>query len=621
MELLADSKINEADAIFCQILEKFPNASEVWHGRACVARSLGRSDLAIGFAGKAIALKKISYYFITLGLALSECGHNNEAEAALNSAVLLNSYDSRAFNTLGCLQNKLEKISEAEMNLRRAIELQPESIGYWRDLIQFYWHHNNYQQAFNIAKDGANFNKNDVFFLSELANICFKLGFYQEAEILFRQVLIKLPRDPIACANLGALLLHLQKLKEAEDYLRIAYHAFPKILENQLNWGMLQTRLGNLDTAKIVLSKAYKQAPEDQNCVLNLGTVLYELKQLDQAQVLYENALSGITTGVQETQEHYKIRYNLSIVMLAKGFFAKGLELMESRYYFMDILDHSSPIPLWNGKTNLKRRLLVRTEQGLGDNIYFARFLPFLLEKCDIVIEVSSTLKTIMERILNYTCVKTKHKFQFIERGQNLPSDIDYQCGLLSLPFLLNCDLFSPSFPYLICEESSSERTDWVHDDNFLNVGLCWAGSPNYAFDQLRSSSLSEWMPLLELKNINFYSLQYDYDKKNLPKQLTPVSFSKDMYLLAQTINQLDLVITVDTAIAHLAGALGKKTWLVNRYGGDWRWYHHIDKKSCCYFDVTIFQQNRTMSKINAWSTVIEEIKSELIRCQNWFES
>lgn len=609
LSLLSKGQIQEADEIFCDILTKDPNFSEALYGRACVARASGNHALAIAFAGQAIEQKSLSYYYIPLGLSLYEQGHVAEAEAALKSAVLLNAYDPRAHHALALVQEAIDENSAAELSFRKAIELVPASITYWQALIRFYWQGEAFDQALNIAKDAVKYNTGKIEFLHELALLLDRMGMLEDAERVFRKMIRLNPQSISTYANLGAVLFKLNRLKEAKENLTYAFEHEPDVIETQVNLGLVQMALGELLAAKALLQDAYQKAPTDSRIGLNLGTVLFELRELDEAEGIYRRLLEPVASVTVTEEDYHKIQYNLSMVLLAKGSLVEGWEHMEARHSLLNHFVDMDQIPIWNGIDPVER-LLIRVEQGLGDTLQFVRFLPEFLQKHSVIIEVPKGLIRLFDVIVN-SC-HSDHRCEVIEKGSPIPEEVTHQVMLMSLPHLLQKQGI-PSYQFNI-EALKEEYT--LIPSSHLKVGVCWSGNRDNRFDTLRSITKSAIKKLSTIPNIDFYALQMDLKKSELPKGFFGALPNGDIFKTASFIQQLDLVITVDTMIAHLAGMLGKSVWLLNRFGGDWRWYpahQNETKNSLWYPTLKIFKQEQPLPSDQAWNALIEEVKAELV--------
>jgi hypothetical protein len=236
--------------------------------------------------------------------------------------------------------------------------------------------------------------------------------------------------------------------------------------------------------------------------------------------------------------------------------------------------------PLWSGEAIGDRVLLLHAEQGLGDTLQFCRYVPLILASAKIVLEVQAPLVRLLSRLSGV--------IEIVKRGNKLPS-FDVHCPLLTLPhvFGTTIDTIPATIPYLAADPTHAAewRKRLAHLDG-LRVGLVWAGGQQLPADSRRSIVLDMLAPLAEVSGISFVSLQKGEaaaQTANRPAGLTVHDFTADLHDFADTaalVDGLDLVISVDTAVAHLAGALGKPVWLLNRFDIDWRWLLDRDDSS-----------------------------------------
>lgn len=608
LKLLSEGKIQEADHIFCHILQNNPKDADALYGRSCVFLLAKRADLAIGFVGKALTFQSKSEYYTLLGIALYEKNHVIEAQAAFKSAVIMNPSDAKAFNGLAKIQTFLEDYHQAEKSFKEAIQLQKNEFMYWNDIIDFYWDRNAFETALTIAKQGVEENPGEIDFLYKLFLILQKLNLLIEAKLVLKKIIHLRPDEYTAYANLGTILLQLNQIDEAKLYLEKAMSYQKDNLETQINFALVQMARGYLLEAKKLLQTAFRKAPKDSRIGLNLGTVLYELRQLDQAEQLYRHVLDEAPKHQLSEEDQYKLYYNLSTVCLAKGKFAEGWRLMEYRHLLLNSFVGYESLSIWDGKA-CDGLLLLRAEQGLGDTIQFIRYLPYLCDKTPIIFEVRQPLVRLIQIMIDR--MGLTNQCTVIAKGSSFPVQIKYQVMLMSLPYLLEMN-FVPKIKPIMLE--SKEVISALTPTN-IRVGLCWAGNPDYRFDRLRSIPIQTLISLLTIKNIDFHSLQLNCSKSLLDRYNIKPLAEGDLLQTALFMQTLDLIITVDTVIAHLAGLLGKPVWLLNRYGGDWRWYkenQRLNGENLWYPTVKIFQQEQVSDEQNTWTSVIDKVKIAL---------
>jgi len=268
--------------------------------------------------------------------------------------------------------------------------------------------------------------------------------------------------------------------------------------------------------------------------------------------------------------------------------------------------------PQWLGQPLAGTRILLHAEQGLGDTLQFIRYVPMVASRgAKVILEVSSELRRLVETTLGSIA-------QIVTRGSRLP-DFDCQSPLLSLPFVFQTAQTSipGSVPYLQADpqltREFAQQFTAAGNNNGLRVGLVWSGSPRHTRDPQRSIPLPQLCALTEIPGATLYSLQKGpaaKDLLNMPIDMNLVDLSgylNDFAETAAAIANLDLVVTVDTAVAHLAGALGKPVWILLTRNPDWRWL--LDREDSPWYPTArLFRQNVG----GDWSSVVDRVHNEL---------
>jgi hypothetical protein len=311
--------------------------------------------------------------------------------------------------------------------------------------------------------------------------------------------------------------------------------------------------------------------------------------------------------------------WNESLSRLALGDFREGWRKYEWRWQSADLLParRDFPQPLWLGETDLAgRTLLIHAEQGFGDTLQFCRYLPLLPPARQIIFEVQRPLLRLMQRLPRLAAPLT-----LVAYGDELPP-FDVQCPLLSLPLAFGTTLetIPRRSPYLSADpDLAGAWRGRLAGLTGLRVGICWSGDPRpylpsaNTIDRRRSTALTAWAPLAAVRTISLVSLQKGAGAQQLaepPPGLTVHDWTDELDDFADTaalIESLDLVITVDTATAHLAGALGKPVWILNRFDACWRWLTGRTD-SPWYPTATLFRQPNP----GGWDAVFAEVAPAL---------
>jgi hypothetical protein len=325
-------------------------------------------------------------------------------------------------------------------------------------------------------------------------------------------------------------------------------------------------------------------------------------------------ALTALDLAVKSNAEDPNWRYSRSLCLLKLGRLEEGF--FEYRWR-LRVPDHarslpSLPFPEWAGEDLTGKSILVLTEQGFGDCLHFIRYVRFLIGKADKV-----TVQTYPSLVKLFTSIPGLEVRSTLEEER-----YDYQIPLLTVPDLVGTTLetIPADTPYLFA--SKQKVADWderVGADPSTKVGLVWAGAPRRhspaanAIDRRRSLGLAQLGPLTAVPNVRFFSLQKGgpaAETSAAPPGLDLIDFTSELDDFEDTaalIQALDLVITVDTSVAHLAGALGKPVWILSRFDGCWRWLEDRDD-SPWYPSARLFHQKQE----GDWDEVVARVAAEL---------
>ncbi len=356
----------------------------------------------------------------------------------------------------------------------------------------------------------------------------------------------------------------LRQFAEAEACSRQALRLKPDLLEAVVTHGTVLRDLGRFEAAITRLSEAVRRRPDMVSVRDNLGIALKDSGRLTEAEAVYRAALAI-------EPEQPSVNYNLGILHLVAGRLAEGWEGLEYRWRLEGQQARPFGTPLWDGRAlPAGTLLLLYAEQGLGDTVQFCRYVPLAAERARTVLLVRPETRRLLASLHPAVPVLTTH---------DAVPEHAVQCPLLSLPRALGTTLetIPGTTPYLRAEPAAAAAwRDRLGRLDGLRVGLVWAGNPTYSYDQLRSIPFALLTRLLAQPGVSFVSLQKNAaSARTLPAGARLHDWTAELADLADTaalIDGLDLVIGVDTAVVHLAGALGKPVWLLNRFDTDWRW-------------------------------------------------
>ena len=421
-----------------------------------------------------------------------------------------------------------------------------------------------------------------------------KQGKTAEARDLYRQAAFLDGTQSGPYNNLGAVFRNQNNRAAAAASFRRALRLAPDDLGVLSNCGNSLREIGAFDEAEATLRRALVQRPNDAGLIYNLGVLRKDTDRPEQAVKLFDHALLLST-------EDPEYRWDRSLALLQAGDYLPGFEAYESRWGLKRAAKRKISLPRWDGSPLEGRSLFLSDEQGFGDVLQWARFVAPLkkMGAGRIVMECQPELMRLMSLLPEVDVV--------VPRAKAVP-ECDLTLPLLSLPHVLGStlDALPNTVPYLRAPMTAQR----LPDDGRLKLGLVWAGKPT---PRDRSIGLEKLMPLLGDPKIAAYSLQIGPRAADLGKvgaDLLVTDLAPKLTDFAETaavLQQLDLLITIDSAIAHLAGALGVRTFLLLRKVSDWRWF---DKRSDSpwYPGMTLFRQ-RTL---DVWCDVIEEVADRL---------
>ena len=426
---------------------------------------------------------------------------------------------------------------------------------------------------------------------------------YFNAENLALSITEKFPNHLFVLKILGAIYDKKNRINDSLDLNRRVIELSPNDAEAHYNLGVSLKKLNQFEKAELSYKKAILLNPNFAEAHNNLGNVLKELGNLNEAKINLEKAI----TLKNDYNEAY---YNLSSVFNLRGDLLTGLKFYEWRL----IKEEPTARPprtkfIWDGIKSLKgKKFLVYEEQGLGDIIQFYRYLPLLEEKGA---EVTFKVKSRLHKLLKTSNNKVKLTSDFPE-----DDNIDFESPLLSIPYLLKTDVktIPANIPYL--KADSIKVAEWKNklSTKKFKVGICWQGSKNKV-DRGRSFSISNFNDISKIPNLELINLyKGEEEKQILDINFEVTTFNKSLnekenaFIDTSAIMMnCDLIITSDTVIAHLAGALGCTVWVVLKYVPDWRWM--LDRLDSPWYPTTkLYRQNN----LDDWVPVFNQIKNDL---------
>lgn len=428
-------------------------------------------------------------------------------------------------------------------------------------------------------------------------------GRLDEAGTLYRAALIQNPEITEGWVNLGLVALAQRRADEAMACAREALRLDSGNADARNNLGMVHYIQGHIAEAEACFRDALRLAPEHPNAMLNLGSARQLNNDVAEAEACFRNALklgvdparakSNLALAMMEQGRpdlaealcrealdmlptHCESRANLALALLTQGRLEEGWAAYESRWQVeaMAAPLPKLPEPRWTGQKLNGETVLLYAEQGFGDVLQFCRYAPMVSRAGGrVVLVVPPALQRLMQTLEGVDRV--------LSEDDDLLPAFDYHCPLMSLPFAFKTTLETIPGPKQYLHADPSSWVSFLSELPGLKVGLVWAGRSRteqphaVAIDKRRSMRLEDMAPVLTVPGCSFVSLQLGPPARQMQgvEGLIDVSDRlKDWNDTAELIAGLDLVIAVDTAVAHLAGTLGRPVWMLNRLDTCWRW-------------------------------------------------
>jgi tetratricopeptide (TPR) repeat protein len=406
-----------------------------------------------------------------------------------------------------------------------------------------------------------------------------------------------------AHADTGLALQQLGRHSEAIPSLHKAIDLAPDNVNAWLTLGTSLLQTGQINSAITELKAAQRRFPDHPAVLSSLGACAAHTGNHAEGMQYLEQALAA-------APDNADARFNRALLYLREGDYAKGFEEYEWRLRKPELqaLIAESPWPLWDGASLKGKTILVRKEQGFGDALQFARFISALVAQgAQVHLETSPLLERVLATAPGVaSCSATR------PAGKSF----DCWCPVMSLPFKLGTTLANlpNTVPYLhVTPDDAARWSSRFANATGLRVGLAWASNPENWVALVKSVSIEQLLPVLHTQNVTFVNLQVGHgmgEFKSLPASahtIDPAGDIKDFHDTACIISNLDLVITIDSAVAHLAGALGKPVWLLLHHSPDWRW-DTKGEASAWYPTARLFRQ----SSAGDWTTPVEAVRRAL---------
>ncbi|HWR00430.1 MAG TPA: tetratricopeptide repeat protein [Chlorobaculum sp.] len=566
-----EGKIPQAQSLYAEVLAISPTHAGALHLLGVTAAQMGDQRKAVELIGKAISLNPENEEFhFNRGLAFHELKEFSAAVSCFEKATGLKQDYCEAYCHRGNALQELYRFEEAVDGYDQAVAIRP-------DYLEAYYRRGNALQ---------------------------ELGRFDEAAASYDQAIAIKPDFAEAFSNRGNALQKLERYEAATESFEKAIAINPGIAQLHYNRANALKKLRRFDAALASYDRAIAIKPDYPEAFNNRGLLLQELNLLDAAIASFDAALAV-------KDNYHDARLHKSLALLLRGEFAQGWELYESRWQTGKLAAFKRDFrqPLWLGCEPIAgKTILLHSEQGFGDSIQFCRYARSVADLgARVVLEAEVPLAGLFESLAGVS--------ELVARGETLP-DFDCHSPLMSLPLAFRTDINSIPCPRPYLKSDPYKMDRWksrIGAETKPLAGLAWSGNAAHTNDAGRSIPLSRMIRHLP-PGLAYVSLQKEVrkdDRETLDSHPNILDFGDELNDFSDTAalcELMDIVISVDTGVAHLGGALGRPTWVLLPFSPDWRWLLDRDD-SPWYPSMRLFRQQEP----DDWKPVLEMVGRSLM--------
>jgi len=639
-------KYEDAKKSATRVIELNKNNAVAWMNLGVIEQEFSNFETSVNCFNKAIETDPLYFHaYNNKGILLCEFGKYQEAIINFNKSLELQPDLVEAILNKADAFKELKNFDEALKCIDAALKIKNLTPEIWAKKGDILHNIKRYDEAIQAYDQAIKLNKNYAEALCNKGFTLFTIDRYEESIAVCNKALEVKKIFPEAWVNIAVSYIGLKKYDLALEYCEKALAVSENFIEALNSKGLCLFNLKKYEQANELFDKILKIKKDFPEAMENKANTLYALKEYDEALTFYEaienkkdyhkvlnnKGLLLHALGHVKDKKYFNLAkdcydqaikiksdfadayWNKSLTQLTLGEFTEGWKNYEYRFKLESAKPQFIEIPRLESLKNLtNKRVLIWSEQGLGDSIQFSRYIYKLLDLgAKITFDTSKLLMALMSRQFN--CVIN-------ERGKGLvKNNFDFQIPLLSLPMLFNTNLNSIPFNSSYLKTSKEKDIEWLDKLKLtkqkLNIAITYAGNPDYLADSERSASLEIFHPLVDKANL--FLIQKDIKKEDeifLKKHPQIKFIGKDIDNfddLASVIQNMDFVISTDTSIPHLAAAIGKKVFILLGRITDWRWMLNSGT-SPWYNSATLLRKKfNPKSKTHDWSHAFEWIMKE----------
>jgi tetratricopeptide (TPR) repeat protein len=605
--LMALGRPAEALASYEDALALQPDSAAAFSASAAALRELGLAEQALARADAAIVLQPTTEAYCHRGAALYDLGRLDDAVASFDQAIALTPQCVEAYNYRGMALQQLQRLPAALASFEQALMLRPQSAELHNNRGNLLRHLKRYAEALASHDRAIALQPGLAAAHNNRALALQALGRWREAAEGYQRALQLRPDFAEAWNNLGTVQCELGQPAVALESGKRALALQPAMPGVHANLGNILRDLERPQDALAEYELALREAPDRADSHCHRGNALFDLRRIPEAIASYDRA-------IELNPRHAQSHFNKSLCLLLSGDFARGLPLYEWRQELEPAAKPALPRGApWRGDRELAgKTLFVYADQALGDTLQFCRYAKLAEQRgARVILAAQPQLQELLTGL--------GPTIQVVPPGEP-PAGCDYHCALMSLPLAFGTTLASipAGDPYLFAQPPRVALWRQRLGDTGFRIGIAWQGSRN-RIDVGRSVPLEMFTRLAAIPGARLISLQKGdaveqlrAESRALPVEVLAEGFDSGPQAFldsAAVMANLDLVITCDTALAHLAGALGRPIWVALKHVPDWRWLQ--DRADCPWYPtMRLFRQSRR----GDWDGVFVAIQDELAR-------
>lgn len=498
---------------------------------------------------------------MTAGIASHQEGRLDAARDAYRAALRIDRENPDALHLLGVVEYQRGNTRKSMMLVEKSLAVRPDYAPAFESLAKIHVAQGNFDDAVKAGQQALSLKPNSHSALKSIAEAYLALDQAEEALKSYQLFDATHPNDPSTLHNISVCLMQLGRLEETVALRQKALDLRPKNLDRRYNLAVALNLVSRFEDALALMEKTLSTFPENVPALIAAGDSMQALGRLEDAREAFELAVSL-------QPDHAEAHFNLGLVLLTQGDLARGWEEYNWRKKTGAYKKFKPPLsaPLWEGEDIDGKSLLLFPEQGMGDSINFIRYAT-------LARDLGATVYCLCPIVLIKLFKTVDGIEEVIPPGGELLVP-DYQVAIMELPRIFKTTYTNVPLQdgYFKMIKKYNERSEEI------SVGIAWQGNPTLKNDANRSLPLSRFESLLNIKGAQFYSLQVGPGEEQIStlgwqERIPNLGLNFTDYAdTASAISELDLVIAVDTSVAHLAGALGKRVWLLLPANADWRW-------------------------------------------------